>query len=625
MNRKTYSSLFVLAMAGGSSTVRAGEDAVPELPTTVVTATRSENPLREVGSSVSVVTREDIAKRQVVSVADALRIVPGLDVLNTGGPGQTTSVFLRGANSNQTLVIIDGIEMNDPASPNNGFDFANLTVDNIERIEVLRGGESSIYGSDAIGGVINIITRKGAKTPRYTVEAQGGSYDSFRVNGAVSGGTDTIDYSLGSSHLETNGFSAADRIQGNREPDGYRNSTVDARVGARPLENLDLGWNLRYNEGKTYLDASFPRPHDDPNYTGITKQLFTRGFAHFEVFDDLWEQTLGLAYSRSDRRYVDEIDPANSFPLSADYLGEKVKADWQNIFHLHETNTLTLGIEDEEDRLSSGSDAIGAKSYNTQGYYLLDQLKLWNRWFSTASVRYDDNNRIGSKVTWRVTQALVFDETDTKLKGSYGTGFKLPSLFDLYDRYTGNPNLSPETSRNWDIGVEQGLWENKLRLGATYFNNHFDNLIVFNPNAGNFGKVDNVSRAMAQGVESTVQLEPLENLTLQGTYTYTHTEDLATGDRLLRRPAHKGSLQTTYRFLDGADINLTLLMVGNKSDIANTTVPGYVLANLAAGYRINDNVRLFARIDNLFDKKYEELYGYGTSRLAGYGGVTLSF
>ena len=499
MNRKSLSSLTILFLAAECSPALAGEDNVPELDTVVVTATRSEKPLREVGSTVTVVTHDDMEQRQVQTVANALRIVPGLDVVNNGGPGQLTSVFIRGANANHTLVLIDGTEMNDPPSPNNAFDFANLTVDNIERIEVLRGGESSIYGSDAIGGVINIITRKGSKTPRYAIDARGGSYDSFKVHGTASGATDLIDYSVSASRTEFGGFSAADRLRGNPERDRYRNSSVDTRLGVHPTEDLEFGWNLRFNEATTHLDADYPVPHDDPNYQSIVKELYTRGYTHFSVFDNLWEQTLGLAYSLTDRRYADEIDPANPFPLNADYLGEKIKVDWQNILHLHEANTLTLGIEDEEDRLSSGSDAIGAKSFNTQGYYLLDQLRLWNLSFTSASVRLDDNNRVGSKVTWRISQALVFDETGTKLKANYGTGFKIPSLFDLYDQFTGNPDLVPETSRNWDVGIDQSFGDQRVAVGATYFNNHFNNLIQY---SFTNRQVENVARARAEGVET---------------------------------------------------------------------------------------------------------------------------
>ncbi|CAL1241254.1 TonB-dependent receptor plug domain-containing protein [Candidatus Methylocalor cossyra] len=619
MNRHSSSPLLA-ALALFPLSLPADDGTVTELAPTVVTATRSATPAWQLGSSVTVLTQEDLARRQVVTVADALRVVPGLDVLQSGGLGKQTSVFLRGANSNHTLVLIDGIEVNDPSAPNNGFDFANLTVDNIERIEILRGGESSLYGSDAIGGVIQIFTKKGAGKPRYSLQGQGGTYDTFRVGGDLSGAHEGVDYSLSASRLESRGFSAADEVRGNSEPDGYRNTTVSTRLGVRALENLDFGWNLRYNDAKVFLDSDFPTPHDDPNYSGTTEELYTRGFGHLKLLDQVWEQTLGVAYSRTDRQIVNRYDPANPFSFRADYLGEKTKIDWQNILHLTETNTLTLGVEDEEDRLTSPTDPIGEKSYNTQGYYLLDQIGLGRRWFTTAAVRYDKNNRVGGKVTWRITQALVFDATGTKLKGSYGTGFKVPSLVNLFDRFTGNPQLLPETSRNWDVGIEQSFLADRIALGASYFHNDFNNLIQFNGR-----RVENVAQATAEGVESFLQVSPWDVLTLRGTYTYTHAVNNATSERLIRRPTHKGSLQLDYRFMEKADLNFTLLLVGDKDDIGGTRVPGYVLANLATSYQVNDHLRLFARVDNLFDKRYEEIYGYGTSRIAPYGGIALSF
>jgi vitamin B12 transporter len=624
MNRRTL-NLSLAAWAAAATPVFAEESPVPELEPTVVTATRTATPLRQVGSSVSVITAEDIARRQVYTAADALRTVPGLDVIQSGGLGRQTSVFLRGANANQTLVLIDGVEMNDPSSPNNLFDFADLMADNIERIEILRGAQSSVYGSDAIGGVINIITKKGAGRPELSLTGEGGSYDTFKVGGSVAGGSDPVDYSLSASRLETGGFSAADERWGNRERDGYRNTTVSSRLGLKALDNLDFGWTLRFSEGETRLDADFPRPHDDPNYFSRAEKLNTRGFAHLELFDGLWEQTLGLAYSRTDRTAFDKPDPANPYAFPSQYLGEKVKVDWQNNLRLHETNTLSFGVEDEEDRLSSDSDPVGAKSSNTQGYFLQDQISLWNRWFTTAGVRYDEHNRVGGKVTWRVTQALAFDETGTRLKGSYGTGFRAPSLVELYDRYTGNPDLRPEESTNWDIGLEQSLLEGRVQLGATYFNNDFDDLIQYVQTGQFMGYMKNINQAMAEGVETYVQVEPVADLTLRGNYTYTHTEDESTGSRLLRRPTHKASFDAHYRFLENADANLNILMVGDKADVGGAQVPGYVVVNLATGYRIHRNVRLFARVDNLFDQPYQEIYGYGTSRIAGYGGITLSY
>jgi vitamin B12 transporter len=558
---------------------------------------------------------------------------------------------LRGAESNHTLVLIDGIEMNDPSSPGGAFDFADLQVDNIERIEILRGAQSAVYGSDAIGGVINIITKKGQGKPKFQASGEGGSYDTFKVRGGVSGGTERVNYSLNASRLETSGFSAADRLLGNRERDGYKNSTVSARAGVQALDNLDFGWTMRFNEGKAEIDNCGGRGCDDPNNKNLAKELFTRGFGHLKLFDGLWEQTLGMAYSRTDRRNVNNFDPLNPFASKSNDLGEKIKVDWQNILHLHEANTLTLGIEDEEDSLSSGSTSgsadsssatqIGQKTMNTAGYYLEDQVRLFNRSFTTAGVRYDNNNRVGGRVTWRATQVFAIDEIGMRIKGSYGTGFKAPSLYQLFappffDPFscpppssicqTGNPNLKPESSRSWDAGLEQSFWGDKFQLGASYFNNRFTDLIVFELGHG----YKNIASATAEGVESFVEFKPMEDLTLRGNYTYTRTNDASTDERLFRRPTHKGSFDVRYRFLEKADVGLNILLVGDRdfetfSTPPRKTLSGYVLVNLAAGYEVNKHLKLFARVDNLFDKKYEEVLGYGTSGIAGYGGVTLSY
>jgi vitamin B12 transporter len=638
--------LSLIALTVAVSGAYAREPALPELETTVVTATRTETPIGQVGSSITVITADDIADRHLNSVADALRVVPGLDVMRSGGPGQQTSVFLRGANSNHTLVLIDGIEMNDPGSPAGSFDFADLQVDQIERIEILRGGESSIYGSDAMGGVINIITKKGAGAPKWQAFGQGGAYDTFKAGGGVSGGTDRINYQLSASRFETGGVSAADKSLGNRERDDYENTTVTSRLGFAATEHLDFDWSLRFNQANAGLDKCNDRLCDDPNYRSSTEQLFTRGQGRLQLFDGLWEQKLGVAYSRTDRVLVNKVDPVQPFDKShASYLGEKIKIDWQNNLRLHETNTLTFGMEDEEDRVYADykslsafgpyNTAIDGKSMNTLGFYGQDQIRLGNRSFTTAAVRYDDNNRFEGKVTWRVTQAFAIDEIGTRIKGSYGTGFKAPTLYQLYaplDFGSGfvipsNPNLKPETSRNWDVGFEQNLWDERINFGATYFNNRFLRLIDF---GSDFLKgLQNISSARSEGVETFAEFSPIRDLSLRGNYTYTRTDNEDTGLPLLRRPKHKGSFSANYRFLEKANLNLNVLLMGRRDDIANigtrVMTPGYVLVNLAGSYDLTDKVQLYARLDNVFDKKYQEVYGYGTYGIAAYGGFAVNY
>jgi len=637
---------FIL-MLGFNTQLHAQEnvsDNALELPNMVVTATRTETPENEVASSMTVITAEDIAAKHLTTAADALRTVPGVDVIRGGGPGQPTAVYLRGANANHTLVLVDGVELNDPSSPSGSFDFANLQTDNIERIEVVRGAASAVYGSDAMGGVINVITKKGKGTAKFTGTAEGGSYNTWKTTGAVSGSTERVNYSLDASRLETAGFSTADQAMGNVNPNGHANTTVSGRSGFKVTDNLDFGATLRYNEGKTTSDDCGGVNCDNTGNYNTFNELFTRSFWHLKLFDGLWEQTLGAAYSRTDRNNITVFNSnsPNSYGNSVGTnLGEKVKLDYQNIFNIHKTNTVTIGVEEEADSLNSstaspdlyGTNAsIPVKTMNTISTYLQDQIKLFDRSFTTLGVRYDDNNRFGGHETWRVSELYHIKETGSRLKGNYGTGFKAPSLNQLYDTIygSGNPNLKPETSVNWDVGLEQDLLSKKITAGVSYFNNEFNNLI-------DYLKVvpytnSNVSRAKASGVETFMELHPLTDLTFRGNYTYQQTLNMVTDTQLRLRPRNKASFDADYQFLEKAHIHVNVLMVGQKADgayISGASVPvtiaSYALLNLAGSYDVNKHLQVFARIDNVLNKQYEEVYGYGTSSIAGYGGVKLSY
>ena len=635
MQKNIISTLLLVGFSTSLQAQNNTSDTALELPNMVVTATRTETPEDEVGSAITVITAKDISDKNINNVADALRTVPGLDVVRSGSVGQQTSVFLRGANSNHTLVLVDGVEMNDPSSPTGAFDFAFLQTDNIERIEVLRGAASAAFGSDAIGGVINVITKKGEGKLKLSGVAEGGTYGTWKTGGNISGGTERVNYSFDVSRLETDGFSSADKNMGNVLPNSYRNTNLSGRTGFKVNESLDLGITLRYGEGKAFLDNGGGKGADDPNSYGTFNELFTRGFGHLKLLNGFWEQTLGVAYSRTDRNNVNAVDYLNNFSSAATNLGEKVKLDYQNIFHVHKSNTVMVGVEEEADSLSSfassdypawsysSSASIPLKTMNTMGYYLQDQIKLFDRSFTTLGVRYDDNNRFGGHATWRANELYTIKETSTRLKGSYGTGFKAPSLNQLYDTIyaTGNPNLKPETSQSWDVGFEQDIFRKTSTLSVNYFENAFNNLIQANyaPYVN-----QNVSRAKVKGVETFAEVRPLTDLTLRGTYTYQQTQNLDTGTQLLRRPRNKASFDTDYRFLEKAHFHVNLLMVGQKEDYAST-VAGYVTLNLAGSYDVHKNVQLFARIDNVLDKQYEEVYGYGTSGVAGYGGVKLAY
>ncbi len=607
----------------------------------VVTASRVEEPVREVASSITVITEKEIESRKATTVAEVLRNVPGLDVSKSGGPGGLTSVFIRGAKSEHTLVMVDGVEMNDPMDPGRSYDLSKLTVDNIERIEIIRGPQSTLYGSDAIGGVINIITKKGEGKPRSFISGEVGSYRTYQGKAGLSFGTKLLNFSLGISHFDTEGFSSAHKKYGNTERDGHRNTSISARLGINPFEFLEMDLILRYIDSKTDLDRGGGPNQDDPNYFLDHRQLFFKTQGRLNLFDKLWEQKIGFSLSEHEREYKDRPDILHPFDSSRGiYDGFTWKFDWQHNLFLHETTTITGGIEYEKEEGKSKYfsqsmwgpyiSIFPRKSTSTRAFYIQDKVDLFESFFATLGLRVDDHSRFGSKTTFRIAPAYIFKNTGTKLKATYGTGFKAPTLYQLFAPATewgpiGNVNLRLEKSKGWDAGIEQSLLKEKITVGATYFRNDFKDLIDYDWALGYI----NIDKAKTEGMEVFISIRPIEDLTISTNYTYTDTEDKETGEKLLRRPRHKGSFALSYRFLDKGNVNLNIIYVGERDDLKpyprRGEVGGYTVVNMAASYDIHKNFQLFGRIENLFDKKYEDAWGYGTAGFSVYGGIKLSF
>jgi vitamin B12 transporter len=319
------------------------------------------------------------------------------------------------------------------------------------------------------------------------------------------------------------------------------------------------------------------------------------------------------------------------------YSGKILKADWQHNLYVHKTNILTLGIETEREKGESdyySESAYGPytstfeeEAVTTTGYYLQDQIKLWDSWFTTWGVRIDDHSKFGSETTFRITSAYLVHHTGTKFKGSYGTGFKAPTLYQLYSQY-GEKNLDPEESRGWDLGIEQSLFNEKIILGITYFSNEFEELIDFESGAS---KYINIAEAESRGIETFASLRPNKDLTFQANYTYTYTEDRETGKDLLRRAKNKFGLNVNYQFIQKGNINLDLVYIGKRDDMDYSAWPSvrvelddYILVNLAASFDIMKNVQLFGRIENLLDEDYEQVKGYGVPEISAFAGIKLS-
>ncbi len=626
-------SLTVLMAAGAAFAQSVGAGAPNDatgLSAVVVTANRLPTALADVASSTTLVTAQDIQRKQEPTLPDVLKDVPGLNVVQTGGAGGQTSVFVRGTNANQVKVLLDGIDVGDPSSPNGAFDFGQVLTPDIARVEVLRGPQSGLYGSDAIGGVINIITKQGEGPPRFTVGLEGGSFDTFDQNGGVSGAAGAFHYAADLAHFRSGAtpVTPPDLLAPGEQriDDRYDNITASTRLGYDVTRDFGLGLVARYTDTQLRFtgdnfDTGFP---DATHSETDTRQYETRGTAHLSAFSGRLDQTLGLAYSNTATTEASPDNPTSYFS------GDRVKVDWQGEVKLQPGETLVLGAEHQSDGIRL---PLSASTSIDSGYAELvsNPVRSVN---ATLAVRYDANSGFGGQVTWRFAPTWFIAATGTKLKASVGTGFKAPTLSERYQDFPafgffGNPDLKPETSTGYDIGFEQYLLpDRRLQFGATWYHNTIRNLI---DNNASFTSYANVGRAHTQGVESFVALRPADTVTLRVDYTYTEAEDDILNQELLRRPRDKWNLDARWQATRQLSLDLDLLSVGSWIDgnrqftISRLTAPGYTTVDLAVGYDVTGQVTVYGRVTNLADARYENPVGFLHQGRGVFAGVRARF
>jgi len=634
-------SLLGLACSAGSALAQNRPAAVSSqapmaLDEIVVSATGKPTPAREVASAVTVVTAQEIEQWQRHTLPQALAAVPGLNIVQIGGPGGQTSVFMRGTNSNHVKVLIDGIEANDPSTPNRSFDFGSMLTDDIERIEVLRGPQSGLYGANAIGGVIAITTKRGEGPPKVTARAEAGSHGTFNQALGISGGSDRFDYAFNVSHSRSD---STDSVPpqlippGQRvRPNAYDAYSYSARLGFALTDTLRVNWTGRYVDGKllsTY-DSGFPsRPtpyRSSQNYG----QAFTRGEIVWDPFAGRFVNRFGLSYTNQDR-FNRTPGATGLLGRPTEYLGERTKLDWRGDLELAKGHSLIMGLQYERERLETTN--LVASNGN-KAAFLEYQGNIEDRLFLAANIRHDNDDSYGGHTTWRIAPAFIVPGTEIKLKASYGTGFKAPTLNELFIDYRpgfnfhGNPNLKPEESRGWDVGFEQPLFDRKLQFGATWFQNDIDNLIVTNLARDSYA---NVGKARTKGVEAFAALEISQQFRIRADYTFTLAKDEIARQELLRRPRHKASATATWTPMEKLTLSATLIHVGPWVDgnrdfsVPRLKAKGTTLVNLAAEYKATDKVTVFGRIDNLFDKRWENPVGFLVPGFGAFGGVRVAF
>lgn len=621
----------VLAAASERADAQDGE--VERTEEVVVSASRITVPAQEVGSAVTVIEAEDLENRQTQSVADILREVPGVAVNRGGGVGTFTQTRIRGAEANQTLVLIDGIRVNDPARSAE-FNFGNLMAADIERIEVLRGPQSALYGSDAIGGVISIITKKGGGAPRVSLSGQGGSFATRELSTSASAGDDLARFYAGASHFQTDGTSAAaDDLPGVTEEDGYKNTTATLNLGLTPLDNLTFDAVGRFTRAETEFD--FP-PFDSDGVTD-SRQILLTGRAGLTLFDGQWEQSLSADLADTDTETLSGGFPSSSNGQVRTYRYQSnVFLDTPNLARAEHSFIVALEREETEAKgtfIATGStEELNANS--VIGEY---RVGLLDRVFLSGSLRFQNNEDLfDDTTTWRTTGAYLHHETGTRLHGSVGTAVKNPILVELFGVppfVDPNPALKPEKSFGWDLGVEQSFLGGRGSVDVTYFDNRIEDLIIVTSTpSGAFRSENSPGENDIRGIEVSASLEPAEGVTLTGSYTYLDAEDAA-GDDLIRRPNHQGAFNANWRFYEErANLNLNLRFTGEQEDTdfsvfpsQRVTLDGYVLVGLAGSYKVFENLEIFGRVENLLDQDGTDVLFTKQPGISAFAGLRLSF
>ncbi|HKK91602.1 MAG TPA: TonB-dependent receptor [Desulfobacteraceae bacterium] len=618
----------------------------------IVSVTRSSTPVEKIGgNSVTVIDRETIEASKATTVNELIKTAPGIDTTSNGGPGTATSVFLRGADAKNTLIMIDNIMVNDPSNAGRSASLSDINTDNIQRIEVIRGAMSVMYGSNATAGVINIITKEGQGRPSVTATAETGSYGTYRASAGAAGKADRLDYSLFASRTDIDGFSIADDDNdaiphnGNTdEEDGFENTTLSGRAGVNLTETFKLSAIVRHIDATTDLDDAargYTGDNFDPawpnaaNPSGPTgkqtesERLFGSLTAENSFASGFFTSKMSYNYSNQDRQSVD-----NDGSRLYDYDGTVEDVSWHGDVNF-DAHTLSVGAEYVNESMESRSSGIGKAEADTRSAWIQDQLFMGDNLVVIAGIRYDDHETFGGKATYRLAPSYTLEPYSTTIKASLGTGFRSPSLYELYSSY-GNAGLDPEKSTSWDAGIEKDFWNNEYSAGITYFKADYEERIewVMTDLATFDGEYRNLAGTTETcGVEAFIQWTPSMDISWMMTYTYTDTKD-PDGKRLARRPYHKVNASARYQFLEKGMLHGNVFWTGERkasmyardqNGDAVDRLDDYFLVNLAASWDVNRHLQLYTKIDNLFDEYYEEAFGYATAGLSGYIGVKLTY
>jgi vitamin B12 transporter len=588
----------------------------------IVTSSRVEMPLRKIGTSVSVISGQEIRDQGFNSLFDVLRNQPSISVSNAGGAGKATALRIRGESGYRTLVMLDGIDITDTSGTQASPRLEHILSSGLQRVEILRGPQGLMYGADA-GGVINIESRRPESGLAGDISAEGGRYGTRQFAANLGGGNDRLDFNLSAVDYETDGFNSRSTDTEVRDDDGYENTTLHGRLGWNATEELRFTLIARDVSGDNEFDGcfsntTFAQVDDCSDEFDQSSYRVTADF-NSGVFKN------NLAYSDTDTDKAFYSEGALSFAAEGGLASWEYLGSWRGSDSLQ----LVYGVDLTTESIDDGNVDT---SRDQDGYYLEYQGELRNRFYTTAGIRYDDNDDFGSHTSYRLSAAYLVDlgSAQLKLRGAYGTGFRAPSLFEI--SYNNGPFAAPpasttalkeETSEGYDLGIEY-YGSNGLYLEAVYFHQQVDDLIDFDL-AFFSGYLQFEGESRSKGVELVAELPVLDSLLLSGNYTYNDAED-PDGARRLRAPRHLANLGISYRMLNNRlALNLFVRASRDAVDGFGVKIDDYEVVNLSASYQIVDSLELYGRIENLLDEDYQEIPTYNTSGAAGYAGVRYSF
>ncbi|MGL4853977.1 MAG: TonB-dependent receptor plug domain-containing protein [Lentisphaeria bacterium] len=583
-----------------------------QLPDVIVSTSRTELAPSKVARSVTVISKEQIENQKANNIFEVLDKVPGIDIKRNGPHSASSSIYMRGLRGYNTKILIDGVAIQDLAAPQSIPSLANLNLNDVERIEVVRGASSTLYGSNAVAGVINIITKK-ATVDGVSGNAgfQFGSHGFTEYTGAIRGKKGIIDYRFNALFNNEDGISATKDVPGD---DSYRNLAFSGEVGVKLSDKFRLSLAGRYSKSDIEYDNAYDAVAPENFNTRMHEQMISSTLEGKGLFDNFWDTKLRFSYSKVLRH-----DTESS---RSDYDSLTKEVDWQNTLHINSQNRVVLGATytDEEAKTFSYGSGMD-NSYNTQAYFAQYELEPVDNLFLTAGLRYNSHSEFGEKTTWSTSAAYYIEETKTKLKTSFATGYRAPSLYELYHPSYGNLSLRPEETQSFDIGFEQEISQ-KISFGSTIFHNRVNDYIGYDS-----GKYNQISGVKIYGLESFVTFQPIEKLSLTFTHTYQHANDMEAENSVTYIPAHKFSAMVNWNVNSKWNINVNAAYIASRTinTATDEELHGYTLLNLATTYQFTGNLQGFVKINNLLDQDYEETKGYNTYGISFYTGLKYSF